>query len=158
MSIISWNCRGSGGSTISTLNRYLRCTKASIAFISETKCDTRRSLERIKCLSLCNSIIVPSKGSSGRLWLLWEDNIKITVLEQDKYIIAVEVVEKGKSDPWLLLGVYGDPTKKNSTRIWERIEGHIANDGRPALILGVLQRYHDGNREIGRYFTTIGPK
>lgn len=117
MSILSCNCRGSGGTTLSTLNCYLRCTKSSIAFISETKCDTKRSLERIKQLPLCNSIVVPSSGKSGGLWLLWDDEIKVKVLEQGKTLIAVEVQEKGSQSQWMLLAVYGDPNRKGNPRL-----------------------------------------
>lgn len=63
MSLFSWNCRGSGGSTISTLNRYLRSTRAAVAFISETKCNEEVARGRIQHLPLNYYSIIPSRGA-----------------------------------------------------------------------------------------------
>lgn len=65
MNVLLWNCRGSGGSTIRMLNRYLHCTKADLAFVSETRCNDRQAELRIKTLSLNQSVVVPARGNSG---------------------------------------------------------------------------------------------
>lgn len=82
MNILSWNCQGSGGMTVSTLSRYLSCTKAQIAFISETKCNLVKASERIKTLPLCNSIVVSSTGRSGGLWMVWGEDVNIRLVEK----------------------------------------------------------------------------
>lgn len=51
--------------TVSTLSRYLRCTRADIGFILETRCGRNIVSQRIQHLPLYNSEIVPSNESSG---------------------------------------------------------------------------------------------
>ena len=77
--------------TIQTMQRYLHATKAHLAFISETKCDTAKALDRVIHLPLPNFEIIHSAGKSGSLWLLWADNINITNLERSFYFIFVRV-------------------------------------------------------------------
>lgn len=67
MSVLSWNYRSSGGPTVSTLNRYLRCMEAKLAFISETRCDERTAVGRICNLCINNHAVVPAQGLSGSL-------------------------------------------------------------------------------------------
>lgn len=64
-----------------TLNQYLHATRTSIAFMSETKCNTDKATARIARLPLPNFEIVPSCGKSGGLWLLWSNDVRITTLE-----------------------------------------------------------------------------
>lgn len=66
MSLLSWNCRGSGGpSTVAILRRYLRSTGAVLAFVSETKCSREVAVRRVAGLPLENSELVPSRGKGG---------------------------------------------------------------------------------------------
>lgn len=134
--IISWNCRGSGGMTISTINRYLHCTKAQIAFFSETKCDLKRATKRISELPLCNAVVVPSEGSSGGLWLVWGDEFQITVVEKSKSLIAAQVVNKASQKKWGLLAVYGDPNRTQNPIIWSRLENYLQDQNQPVCLLG----------------------
>lgn len=83
MSYLSWNCRGSGGpATIQTLKRYLHSSGAILAFVSETRCNEKRAKRRISELGKFGSEIVSSVGSSGGLWALWRDDLKVRVLEK----------------------------------------------------------------------------
>lgn len=100
MNIMSWNCRGSGGATVTTLNRYLRCTKAIIAFISETRCNLDVAVKRVAELPLCNFFSVPSVGMSGGLWLLWGDDVSVKVCRSNKFFIFAEVDGKDGQKPW----------------------------------------------------------
>lgn len=95
MNLLPWNCRGSGGTIVATLNRYLHCTGAQIAFISETRCGAKIAEKRIKSMLLCNHIIVPSVGLSGGLWLVWCDQIKVQSIETDRNLIVARIWEQG---------------------------------------------------------------
>ena len=87
---------------MATLNRYLRCTRVQIAFISETRCGLRKAEERIDSLPLCNSLVVPSEGRSGGLWMVWGDEVDISLVTMNRSVIAVKVREKFKNNEWLL--------------------------------------------------------
>lgn len=120
MNILSWNCRGTGGrATIPTLKRYLQSTRAHLAFVSETKCNTTQAMNRIAHLPLPHSEIIPSSGKSGGLWLLWSDDIRLSILEKSFYFIFVRI--ENVLGSWILGLVYGDPHHYVSDYIWERI-------------------------------------
>lgn len=136
MNILSWNCQGSGGKTVSTLNRYLRCTKAQIAFISETRCGVARAEERIRKLLLSNYIVVPSEGRSGGLWMVWGDDVSIIFLEKNKNLIAVRVREKGAVKDWILIGVYGDPSRVGNPEIWDKLESYVDEGEENVCLIG----------------------
>lgn len=135
MNIVSWNCQGSGGTTIATLSRYLYCTKADIAFISETRCEMGKAELRIKQLPLCNFKIVPSDGQSGGLWLIWGDEVKLGIIEASKNWIAA-VVEQLGADPWLLIGVYRDPNRVSNPQIWLQLERIMEEQENEVCLIG----------------------
>lgn len=135
MSVLSWNCRGSGGSTVNTLNRYLRCTHAQFAFISETRCNLDVARQRIRELPLPNYAAVASRGSSGGLWLLWGAGIDLTVLFRSRYLIIADVKDVKLGD-WRLIAVYGDPHRTNNTTIWADIETYLQPFNMPTCLLG----------------------
>lgn len=122
--------------TVSTLNRYLRCTKAQIAFISETRCGVARAEERIQNLPLRNSIVVSSIGKSGGLWLIWGEDVNVRLIEQNKNMIVIMVREKGCVDEWMLIGVYGDPNRVENPEIWNDLESHVSGFDGSACLTG----------------------
>ena len=122
MKLLSWNCRGSGGTTIATLNRYLHCTGAEIVFLSETRCGGSVADRRVREANLCNYEIVDSAGRSGGLWLLWSNNYNIRVSKKKKHLIIAEVQERSGGPEWLLVAVYGDPARSQNRSIWAEIE------------------------------------
>lgn len=136
MNILSWNCQGSGGLTVSTLNRYLRCTGAQIAFISETRCGLVKAEQRTQLLSLSNHKVVASNGKSGGLWLLWSSQVNAQIIEADSNLIVAEISEQGVSYNWLLVAIYGDPTRRGNPLLWERIEAYTNQEGVPICIIG----------------------
>lgn len=111
ISTVSWNCRGSGGTTCSTLNWYLHCTGAELAFISETKCGYRRAKQRIDLLHLCNAIMVHRWVILGGLWLLWGSEVNVSLIKKSTSMIVAVVHPKCSREPWLIVGVYGDSAR-----------------------------------------------
>ena len=85
MSLLAWNCRGSGGnlrsSTMVHLSCLLQSTKAQVCFISETRNSSISKTSILNRFNLNDAFIVPSQGQSGGLWLLWNDEVDITVVE-----------------------------------------------------------------------------
>ncbi|KAJ4801583.1 reverse transcriptase [Rhynchospora pubera] len=137
MSLVAWNCCGSGGrATIPNLARVLQSTKACLAFVSETKCGTKKATRRIKKLPLKNHEVVPSVGSSGGLWLLWDDMVQVKVIERSVYFIFAEVKLIPSENPWLLGAIYGDPHDTVTEYIWDRIVHYSTSDPRPLCVIG----------------------
>lgn len=120
---------------MSTLSRYLRCTGAKIAFISETRCGLKKAELRTKKLSLCNSCLVPSRGKSGGLWLIWDRDVKLKVLQQSPNLIAAQITEQAQNSDWFLIAVYGDPKRKDNPAIWSEIESFLSQDA-SVLVIG----------------------
>lgn len=53
------------------LASLLRSTRSNVVFLAEIKCSLRKSKLILQQLSLPNHKIIPSRGRSGGLWLLW---------------------------------------------------------------------------------------
>lgn len=137
MSLLSWNCRGSGGSsTIPILRRYLRSTGAAIAFISETKCSAVKARRRIARLPLTNAEIVPSRGRGGGLWLLWADEISVTILQSSLNFIVAKIKIGPMAQPWLLFAVYGDCNDRKNDEIWNTLSRYVIDSGLPVCAIG----------------------
>lgn len=156
MSLLSWNCRGSGGSTITTLNRYLRSTRALVAFILETKCNEEVARGRIQQLPLNNFSLVPSRGRSGGLWLIWEDEVKLRVVKSTRFFILAKINLNDGKESWGLACVYGDPSRVLNHVIWEEISQFLAQmDGR-ACLLGDFNAISDCSDKRGGC-SNLGP-
>lgn len=150
MSILSWNCQGSGGpSTIPILRCYLRTTGADLAFISETKCSKHKALRRIARLPLPNSEIVPSQGRGGGLWLLWSNSISVSILETSTNYIVARIQVTPAAPPWVLFAIYGDYDDRANDPIWERIEHYTANAALPLCTIGDFNCITDQGEKTG---------
>lgn len=150
MNLLSWNCRGSGGSsTIPTLRRYLQSTGAHLAFISETKCSKEKSVHRISKLPLSNFEIVSSRGRGGGLWLLWSDSISVSILETSRYFIAAKVQINPGSPAWILFAVYGDCEDRLNDCIWGRIEHYASDQNLPVCAIGDFNCISDISEKAG---------
>lgn len=146
---------------MATLNRYRRCTRANLAFISETRCNTKKAEKRIKDLPLCNSIIVPSQGNSSGLWMLWGDDLQVGCLRKNKSIIAVQVVQKIVGLKWMVIGVYRDPHRSGNQSIWEEIDGIMEGFEGPICVLGdfnsivTIQEKAGGSSQLSSHNTAF---
>ncbi|KAJ1262464.1 hypothetical protein BS78_09G109700 [Paspalum vaginatum] len=93
MSLIAWNCRGSGESLRSPkmlhLTRLISSTSAQVIFISETRKSKTKRSTLINTFTLSDAFIVPADGLSGGLWLLWKDAYDLEVKQASpNYILA----------------------------------------------------------------------
>lgn len=150
MSLLSWNCRGSGGpSTIPMLRRYLCSTGADLAFISETKCSKTKAERRIARLPLPNSEIVPSRGRGGGLWLLWNDSVSVSILESSLNFIIAKIQINPSAKPWVLFAVYGDCEDRMTNHIWEKIEQYTNDPNIPLCTIGDFNCILDQSEKAG---------
>lgn len=94
MTLLAWNCRGSGGSLSSSTMVHLACllssTKSQVCFISETRNASISRTSLINRFSVVDAFVVPAQGQSGGLWLIWKQDIIITVVDHSpNYIFGL---------------------------------------------------------------------
>lgn len=134
-SIISWNLRGAGGPRKQRfLDSMLRATRANIAFFSETKRSYKKSKKILHLLPLQNNTLVPARGRSGGLWLLWDNKTNLTIVSQHRFLIHAKVLEPSGYG-WSLLCVYGDPSHGGNERLWNEIN-IILNTAASTCVIG----------------------
>lgn len=111
MHILSWNCQGAGSTeTIQRLQEMRRVHFPDFIFLSETKQKNKFMIDLQRELGYDNLTTVEPIGLSGGLAVMWKQCYKVTILQQDKRIIDLQV-EMG-SLTFYLTCVYGDPVTK----------------------------------------------
>lgn len=95
----------------------------------------KRTLSRIQNLPLTNSVVVPSRGRLGGLWLLWGDDVQVRVIKATRFYIMAEVKLNDGNEAWGLAGIYGDHSRVLNQAIWEEVIVFLNQiDGKACLI------------------------
>ena len=110
MNSLCWNCRGIGNPrTVHALGDYVRRWNPKLVFLSETKLKVRR-MEKVKFrLGFPNGLIVPSRGRSGGLALLWSVDTNLEIKSFSNHHIDAIITESGNGLSWRFTGFYGYP-------------------------------------------------
>jgi hypothetical protein len=144
MKLIGWNCQGKG-KNLSTSNkmeylaRLMNSTSAHVIFVSETRSSRCTPLQLNTRFNVADSFVVPSIGLSGGLWLLWSDEMQVSIKFSNRYIILAVVVHVTTNIEFLLACVYGDPHHRHTKMIWDHISTFVHDNlGKPVVCLGDL--------------------
>lgn len=86
---------------------------------------------------MCNYVVVPSQGRYGGIWLMWDDEVKVNVVDMTRHWIVAWVQQKGDQSPWLLVTVYGDSTRVGNPAIWEYIDHLIGGQDQQVYCWGL---------------------
>jgi hypothetical protein len=139
-----WHCQGAGrdldkSRKMDYLANLMSSTRAQVCFISETRSSRYSSSQLNNRFSITDSFVVPSKGRSGGLWLIWSDEVCVSVKFFNHYMILALVVDKATNVDFVLACIYGDPHHRHTKMIWEHVSNFVhENLGKPVVCLGDL--------------------
>jgi hypothetical protein len=138
---LAWNCRGSGGSfrssTMLHLARLLNSTKSQVCFISETRNASITKNAIKNHFNYKDAFVVTSQGQSGGLWLIWNDDIDLTVVDHSHHFIFALCTNKATMKQYGLVCIYGDPHHRLTSVIWSQVLNFIElNNSLPMFCMG----------------------
>ncbi|GJM91488.1 hypothetical protein PR202_ga07864 [Eleusine coracana subsp. coracana] len=154
MRLLSWNCQGSGRSlsspTTSQLARLIVSTKSQVIFISKTRLSRINKTQLINRFYVIDSYVVPSNGQSGGLWLMWNDDISITVIQSSHHLILAKAVYNPSNQHFNLICMYGDPHHLKTNAIWEEVTSFVLDNPHTATFcMGDLNNIMNVNEKCG---------
>jgi hypothetical protein len=122
MRALGWNCQGMGKSLgsekMNHLARMMSATKPQVTFVSEIKSSKIKSHDLNTRFNMSNSYVVPSQRRSGGLWLMWSDDIQVTVHSSSFHVILATVVNSTSN---LKCGLVCDPYHLQTVQIWHEV-------------------------------------
>uniref|UniRef100_A0ACD5Z811 Uncharacterized protein n=1 Tax=Avena sativa TaxID=4498 RepID=A0ACD5Z811_AVESA len=126
-----------GSKKMSHLARMIHSTKPQVTFVSEIKSSKVKPSYLNARFNMCNSFVVPSRRRSGGLWLMWSNDLQVTVHSSSFYIILATVVHGSSNQKFGLVCIYGDPYHRQTSQIWDEIATFVYdNSGLPMLCIG----------------------
>jgi hypothetical protein len=132
------------------LSRLLASTRAQVTFISETR---NSSISRVSIknrFNLSDVFVVPSQGHSGGLWLMWNDEVVVTVIDSSHHYIFAICVNKSSMKQYGLVCVYGDPHHRATSEIWDQVLNFVvSNSSLPIFCMGDLNELMHINEKLG---------
>jgi hypothetical protein len=104
----------------------------------------------INRFNAANAFVVPAEGQSGGLWLLWKDNISLSVVDQAKYYIFALCTNHLDNMQFDLVCVYGDPHHHDTHLIWDQVTNFVvSNSGLPILCTGDMNELMHAHEKSG---------
>ena len=86
---------------------------------------------------MSNSFVVPLRRRSGGLWLMWNDDLDITVHTASFHLILATATIRSTSQKFSLVCIYGDPYHRQTSSIWNQIATFVYDsENLPMLCMG----------------------
>ena len=83
--------RDLGSAKMCHLARMVDSTKAQVIFVSETKSSKIKPADLITRFNMNDSFVLPSRKRAGGLWLMWSDDLQLTMHSSNFYLILAIV-------------------------------------------------------------------
>jgi hypothetical protein len=143
MKALGWNCQGMGKNLGSTkmlhLARMIGAAKPQVSFISEIKSSKVSSSDLVSRFNMSDAFVVPSRRRSGGLWLMWNDDLKLTVHSSSFYVILATATILSSNQHFGLICIYGDPYHRQTCDIWNHVASFVFDNlNLPMLCMGDL--------------------
>jgi hypothetical protein len=117
----------------------MNSTGAQIIFVFEIRTSRYNSSHLNFRFNTVGSFVVLSNGRSGGLWILWSDEVCVSIKFSNHYMILALVVNRTTNVEFSLGCVYGDPHHCDTRMIWDHVSNFfIDNLGKPVVCLGDL--------------------
>jgi hypothetical protein len=111
----------------------MKSTNAQITFVSEIRTSRYSSAHLNSRFNTSDSFVV------GGLWLLWSDEVIVSIKFFNHYMILALVVDRTANVEFALTCIYGDPHHRHTKFIWDQISSFVnENLGKPVVCLGDL--------------------
>lgn len=150
MSLISWNCRGLGGSsTVRALNLLIRKYSPGMLFLCETKAAIERCNRVAAACKMEKMVCVEANGKAGGLCLMWRQEIQVTILSTSKWWIHAKIEHPVFEKSWQLLCVYATPYQHLKEKCWFEITNTVKNIVEPWVLIGDLNEIIQSNEKWG---------
>ena len=156
MIVLSWNCRGLGNRrAVQVLADLVRKQGPKILFLMEKKL-TKTELEPIQReLNFHSMIVVPSRGRSGGLALMWKDDVLLNT-----YIVSPNHIDAYVSYPvqvqWRLTGIYGHLEDHRKNETWYLMHHLHSYTSLPWLCIGDFNEILSSDEKNGRIPKPLG--
>jgi hypothetical protein len=132
------------------LARLLVSTRAQVCFLSETRNASITNTSITNRFNYNDAFVVPAQGQSGGLWLLWNDEVDLNVMDHSHHFIFALCTNKSTSRQYGLVCLYGDPHHILTTSIWAQVLDFVVlNSNLPILCMGDLNELMHVKEKLG---------
>ena len=150
MSTLAWNYRGLGNRrTIHALEKIVSSKDPNFIFLMKTKLLVSKMVGIKEGLNRTQGMVVPSKGRSEGLALLWKKELKVDVQSySDSHIDAI--IGQGEDGlQWRLTGFYGNPETSKWEESWLLLKRLSSLNSLPWVCLGDFNELMNGGEKEG---------
>jgi endonuclease/exonuclease/phosphatase family metal-dependent hydrolase len=145
---------GSGGSlrsaTMTHLAWLLASTKAQVCFLSEMRKSSITKTAITNQFNYNDAFVVPAQGQLGGLWLIWNDEVDLNIVDHSHHFIFALCINKTSLQQYGLVCIYGDPHHRTTSVIWEQVLNFVVqNSNLPILCMGDLNNFMHVNEKLG---------
>ncbi|XP_019194796.1 PREDICTED: uncharacterized protein LOC109188622 [Ipomoea nil] len=136
MSILSWNCRGLGGTrTVRELLGIVSKERPFFVFLMETKANVDK-VEQVRVkMGFEGAVNVDRVGLGGGLALLWRDAKSASLLSFSNNHIDMEVTLPGRPK-WRLTDFYSNPERSKRHITWDLLRKLKHRSSLPWVVVG----------------------
>jgi hypothetical protein len=148
MNPLAWNCRGLGNPRAVRTFRDLQKMKApKVLFLSETKLNVEE-MEWIRVgLKYDSAFVVPSKGRSGGLALLWDEDVDLSITSYTRFHVDAQI--KSQEGLWRFTGFYGHPETAKRKGSWALLKYLKEISPLPWVCMGDFNEILSGDEKAG---------
>jgi hypothetical protein len=126
-----------GSPKMTYLARMMHSTNPQVIFVSEIKSSKVKSTDLVSRFNIFDSFVVPSRRRAGGLWLMWNDQIQVSIQSSSFYLILATATIKDSNLKLGLVCIYGDPYHRQTSLIWQQIASFVYDNANlPMLCMG----------------------
>jgi len=125
-------------------------TRAQVCFLSETRNSSITKTAIKNRFNYYVAFVVPAQGQSGGLWLLWNDDVDLNVVDHSHHFIFALCNNKITSSQYGLVCLYGDPHHRTTSSIWAQVLDFVGlNTNLPIICMGDLNELMHAKEKLG---------